>query len=91
MAGIRYTAKERPKWYQFRWRLSSAIVRFAQWIYPDNPDLKAYMAQAMSDMLIYGHHISRVNPADVFPEPTEKQLKAHDKRFKNIIKKARKD
>ena len=55
-------ATERPKWYNFRWRVSSALVRLARRIYPANPDVKAFFMQIAMDQMICGGSVVRVDP-----------------------------
>lgn len=62
------TAKEQPKWYQLRWKLSFYLVKLARKVYPDNPDVKAFYLQAMTDQMIYGRHVVRVHPEKVWKE-----------------------
>ena len=60
MNGV-YTLKAtvKPKWYQFRHRLSSFLVRIARKIHPENPDVMAFYAQLMMDQMLYGSAIVR--------------------------------
>jgi len=47
-------AKEKPKWYQLRWKLSNLFVKIAKWIYPENPAVKAFLLKKLTDFMIYG-------------------------------------
>lgn len=59
---FKLSAKAKPKWHQFRWRISSWLVRLAQKIYPKNPDVTAFYTQVMVDQAIYGKSVVRINP-----------------------------
>lgn len=82
-----FTAKDKPKWYQLRWKLSNLFVAIGRSIYPPNPEVLAFRMELMSDLLIHG----KAMVDTVLPEPSDEQLKEHDKRFKRILKKAKKD
>ena len=62
-------AKLKPKWFQFRWRLSNFLLKLVDKIQPKNPDVYAFYLQAMMDQIIYGKHVVRINPADYHKEP----------------------
>jgi hypothetical protein len=65
------TAKEDPKWFQFRWRLSNQLMRLAQWIYPPNPNVQAFLMQQMYDQIFYGKScvkIERVDPNELLKD-----------------------
>lgn len=66
------TATAKPKWHNIRWKLSNAVVRLARWIYPENPEVKAFLMQVMTDQLIYGQAVTRVAPGDIFKPPNYK-------------------
>lgn len=57
-------AKDQPKWFQFRWKLSNLFVNVARLIYPRNPEITAFVMQQYTDMAIYGKAITRVNPLE---------------------------
>ena len=59
------TAKEKPRWYQLRWKLSNFFVRVARGIYPQNPEVIAFYTQIMTDQLIYGQSVVRVGPDEI--------------------------
>lgn len=61
-------ANEKPRWYQFRWKLSNLIMRIARKIYPDNPEVKAFYLQCIYDQMIFGKSIVRINPLDLGDE-----------------------
>lgn len=58
------TSKEQPKWYNFRWKLSNFFVKIGQKIYPENPEVKAFWLQIISDQMIYGNSVVRINPKE---------------------------
>ena len=60
------TATEKPKWYNFRWNLSNSVVLLARWIYPENPEAKAFLMQVVTDQIIYGHAVTRVSQSEIF-------------------------
>jgi len=59
-------SKEKPRWFQFRWKLSNIFVKIAVKIYPENPEVKAFWMQQMIDSLILGRSVIRVNPEEMF-------------------------
>jgi len=56
---------KRPKWYNIRWRISNLFVHIARIIDPGNPEVKAFYMQRITDALIYGKSIIRVNPEHI--------------------------
>ena len=68
-------AKEKPKWYNLRWKLSSLIVKLARFVYPENPEVKAFIMRALMDEVICGASLTRIDPFAIFKteaKPTEK-------------------
>lgn len=61
-------AKEKPRWYDLRRKISTFFIRVARWIHPRNPDVTAFQVQLMTDAMIYGRAVVRVNPMDEFKE-----------------------
>lgn len=61
-------AKEKPRWYEFRRKLSTFFVRIARRIHPQNPDVTAFHLQLMSDAMIYGRAVVRMDPMDEFKD-----------------------
>jgi hypothetical protein len=57
-------SKEKPKWYNVRWKLSNIIINIGRKIYPDNPEWKAFIMQQAVDQMLYGGSITRVDPLD---------------------------
>lgn len=55
---IKVTAKDKPKWYQLRWKLSNLFVEIGRKIYPENPEVMAFYMQVMHDRMIYGNYVS---------------------------------
>ena len=68
------TATEKPKWHNFRWRLSNSIVRLAMWVYPENPEVKAFFMKSMIDQMIYGQAVIMLNP-ETMSKPIKKDKK----------------
>ena len=66
IAMINVTAKDKPKWYQLRWKLSNLFVEIGRRIYPENPEVMAFYMQMMSDQMIYGNAITRIDPEKLF-------------------------
>ncbi len=66
-----YVAKDKPKIWQVRWKLSNCFVGLARKIYPANPEIAAFHLQQYSDMMILGKSITRVTPLEFYPEPTK--------------------
>ena len=62
-------ATEKPKWHNIRWKLSNAVVLVARWIYPENPEVKAFLMQVMTDQMIYGQAVTRIDPKEIFKTP----------------------
>ena len=54
--------KEKPKWYQFRKTLCRYLVNLARWVEPRSPEITAFYAQQMQDMMITGCAITRIDP-----------------------------
>ena len=63
------TATEKPKWHDLRWKLSNALVWLARRVYPRNPEVNAFLMQVMTDQMIYGQSVVRVNPAEMYKTP----------------------
>ncbi len=53
--------KQKPKWYQFRWQLACIFVRIARWIYPESPEVKAFLLKIMMDSRITGKFVNGVD------------------------------
>lgn len=64
-------SKHKPKWYEFRYKFAAWLVKVARWIYPAHPETTAFLMQQMTDYMIYGKHVMRVDP-DSFNEQDEK-------------------
>ena len=64
-------AKERPKWFQLRWRLSNWLISMAIKMYHENPEVKAYFMKVMIDNAICGGSVSHVNWKDVIKKNEE--------------------
>ena len=56
-------AKEKPKWYNARWKASNFFVKIGMKIYPDNPEVKAFIVQQILDQMICGQSITRIDPS----------------------------
>lgn len=52
--------KDRPKWFQFRRRISSALVRLARLIYPDSPEVKAFWMEKIIESQITSNVFERI-------------------------------
>lgn len=63
------TATEKPKWHDLRWKLSNALVGLARRIYPRNPEVNAFLMQLMTDQMIYGQSVVRVNQEEIYKTP----------------------
>lgn len=61
-----FVSTEKPRWYQFRYRLSRFLVIVAKKIYPKNPDVIAFHLQLFYDSLIYGKAVVRISPLEEF-------------------------
>lgn len=62
---LKVDATEKPKWHQFRWRLSNFLIKLARKVRPENPQLKAYLLESMMDHAIYGGAIRRIDPVTI--------------------------
>jgi hypothetical protein len=62
MSIYKVTAKARPNWRQIRWKVSNALLDLARWIYPENPEVKAFFMQMVMDQMIAGKAVMRVDP-----------------------------
>jgi hypothetical protein len=49
----------------FREWVAMKLVRLAQWIYPESEAVKAFYMQLVMDEMIYGKHITRINPKKI--------------------------
>jgi hypothetical protein len=49
----------------FREWVAMKLVRLAQWIYPTSEAVMAFYAQMMHDEMIYGKHITRIDPSEM--------------------------
>jgi len=49
-----FKVKEKPLWYQFRWRLSNALMGVARWVKPDNPEVMAFLMEVATEQAIMG-------------------------------------
>lgn len=63
-APYRITTKDKPRWFQFRWKLSYLIMRLARWVYPPSPEVWAFITQMAMDEMIFGGAIRRIKPED---------------------------
>jgi len=59
-------ATQKPKWYQLRWKLSNLLMRMANRVYPENPEVFAFMMKIMMDQMITGGSIVRIDPRNTF-------------------------
>lgn len=66
---IKFTSKEKAKWYQVRERIAYALVRLASKIYPDSPEVRAFYIKLMVDHFIYGGAMVRVDPTEYIKAP----------------------
>ncbi len=72
---IRIKPKEKPKWYEPRKKLCKWLVDLARWIEPQSPEIPAFYAQQMHDMMITGCHIVRIDPKTAIYGVDEKSSK----------------
>lgn len=56
------TAKDKPKWYQFRRHLSNVFINIGRKIYPQNPEIQAFWLELMLDSAITGKGVVRIDP-----------------------------
>jgi len=56
--------EETKKPQSFREWFAMKLVRLAQWIYPDSEAVKVFYMQLMTDEMIYGKHITRIDPKE---------------------------
>lgn len=59
-------AKEKPKWFQLRWKLANNLVKLARAIHPRNPEVYAFMMQMAVDELICGKAVVRIEPDELY-------------------------
>lgn len=69
---MRLVATERPKWFEFRRWIARILVKLAQKIYPDSPDILAFHAQQIYDLAVHGLCVTRIDPLKYKAE-TEKK------------------
>jgi len=65
------TATEKPRWYNFRWKLSNVLVKSARLVYPENPEVNAFFMKLLMDQAVCGKSVVRVDPSGVFNLPKE--------------------
>lgn len=53
-----------PRWYQFRWKLSNALVKLAKFIHPPNPEVWAFFVECAMDEMIYGKSVMQSQSHD---------------------------
>jgi len=66
MKTYEFKATKKPKWFQFRWRVSNLLVKIAKRIYPENPEVMAFYAKLLTDTLIYGQSITQVDMSEIY-------------------------
>lgn len=64
---MQFSAKDKPRWYQLRWRLSNFFVSIARKIKPDNPEVMAFMAECIYEHAIMGKAVVLVKHQDQIP------------------------
>lgn len=64
-------AKYKPKWYELRMWLARSLVRLAEKIAPTHPDVMAFHIQQMSDMMILGGAVTRIDPMSMYTETSD--------------------
>lgn len=62
------TSTVKPRWYQLRWKLSNALANLARRIYPSNPDVMAFYMQVVTDYMISGRAVTRIDPSEFYKE-----------------------
>ena len=60
--------KKKPRWYQFRWKVSNLLVRLARKIHPKNPEITAFYVRMMTDQMIHGRSVMMVDPTAIYKE-----------------------
>jgi len=58
---IKVKAKEQPKWFQFRWRLSNLFMCIARAIYPENPEVTGFIIKMIAEQFTYGNAVTLVD------------------------------
>lgn len=70
---MRIVPKKSPKWHEGRKWIARWLVRLAYKIQPQSEDVMAFHIQQMTDMLITGRCVTRINPFAMekeYVEPT---------------------
>ena len=62
------TKLPKPKWYNFRHRLSNILLSMAKKVYPENPDVLAFYLKQITDAMIYGGCVTHIDYADFLKE-----------------------
>lgn len=62
------TALPKPKWYEIRKLFSNLFLWFAKKLYPESPEVYAFMVKQATDMIIYGEAIMHVDYAKMVAE-----------------------
>ena len=64
-------SKNMKKPQSFREWLAMRLVRLAQWIYPKSEAVLSFYAQMAIDEMVYGQHITRIDPRDIYMEKSK--------------------
>ena len=62
------TKLPKPKWFQLRRKLSMWLLALAKKVYPENPEVWAFMSKIMADTMITGQAITRIDPMKFLKE-----------------------
>lgn len=60
---IRIDPKDKPKFFELRRRLAKLFVDIARRIYPVSPEVNAFYIQMMTDQMVLGQCMTRIDPS----------------------------
>jgi len=61
-------ATEKSKWHNLRWKVSNTLIVIAKWVYPENPEVYAFLMKKAIDEAIYGRSITHINNEEIYRE-----------------------
>ena len=78
--------KDIPKWFQLRRKLSMWLLALAKKVYPENPEVWAFMSKIMADTMITGQAITRIDPMKFLKETNAETPEAKNDKEKECPK-----
>ena len=69
------TKHPKPKWFRLRQWLSMWLLSLAKKVYPENPEVWAFMSKIIVDTMITGQAVTRVAPEKFLKETNAEATK----------------